>query len=360
MVRSLAMPKKKSPLDIPQTQDTWYFLLRKLRTWIAPEEGEPQRPYAALVVNLRTGAIHAQLLGPKPSPQEVQKLLFDAMLHPEKDLKVPAQRPQRIFFEEREWLEDLAPALQQVGVQARYRSMALDFGPMIRDMEAHLSQGSVEPPGLLAQKGVNLRLMANLFAAAANFYRAEPWVQLSNSDLLAVRVAPQKEPYYVTVMGQGGIEYGLVVYQTWEDVLHQHRPHDRPEEALPPSGAHVLFFNSINEVPFDDLDAQEAYGWEVAGPQAYPVPFIFTPQEEVQRPGRDELLWYEAALRAIPEFVERHQVSRDANRLQAAEASLSVSTSAGKVQVLVRYPGGEIPAGMKPMHDDHLAGRAER
>ena len=200
------MPKKKSPLDIPQTQDTWYFLVRKLRTWIAPEEGEPQRPYVALVVNLQTDAIHAHLLGPKPGPQEVQKLLFDAMLRPEKDLEVPAQRPQRIFFEEREWLEDLAPALQQVGVQAKYRSMAQDFDPMIQELEAHLRQGSFEPPGLLAQKGVNVRLLAGLFTAAADFYRAEPWVQLSNSDLLAVRVAPQKEPYYVIVMGQGGIE----------------------------------------------------------------------------------------------------------------------------------------------------------
>lgn len=354
------MPKKKSPLDIPQTQDTWYFLARKLRTWIAPQDGEPQRPYGALVVNLQTGAIHAHLLGPRPSPQEMQKLLFDAMLYPGKDLKVPAQRPQRIFFEEREWLEDLAPALQQVGVQARYRSMAQDFDPLIRDMEARLSQGSVEPPGLLAQKGVDLRLLAGLFAAAAGFYRAEPWVQLSNSDVLAVRVASQEKPYYVTVMGQGGIEYGLVVYHTWEDVLHQYQPHDRPEEALPPSGAHVLFFNPINEVPFDDLDAQEAYGWEVASPQAYPVPFIFTPQEDVQRPGRDELLWYAAALRAIPEFVEHHLVSGDANQLQAAEASLAVSTSAGKVQVHLRYPGSEIPAGLKPVHDDRLAGRAER
>jgi tetratricopeptide (TPR) repeat protein len=356
------MSKKKTPLDLPQTQDSWYFLARKLRTWINPEDSEPQRPYISLVVNLQTGAIYGQNLGPKPEPQEVQKLLFETMLHPEKGLEIPAQRPQRVFFEERQWLDELAPALQQIGVQAKYRSMKSDFDPLIQELEAHLRQGSVEPPGLLRQKGVNIRLLSSLFAAAADFYRAEPWVQLSNSDLLAVRVSPQKEPYYVTVMGQGGIEYGLAVYQTWEDVLHQYQPYERLEEALPPSGAHVFFFNPINEVPFDDLDAIETYGWEAAGPQAYPVPFIFTPEQEVLRPGCDELLWYEAALRAIPQFVDQYLVAgshlvqaaedQPAAKDQPVEASLAVNTSAGKVQVQVRYPGGEVPAELQPVHDD--------
>jgi tetratricopeptide (TPR) repeat protein len=346
------MPKKKSPLDLPQTQDSWYFLERKLRAWVNPEDGEPQRPYVSLVVNLGTGAIHGQNLGPKPGLPDIQKLLFDAMLQPEKGLMISAQRPQRIFFEERQWLDELAPALQQIGVQAKYRSMKSDFDPLIQDLEAHLRQGGVEPPGLLGQKGVNIRLLASLFAAAADFYRTEPWVQLSNSDLLAVRVAPQKEPYYVTVMGQGGIEYGLAVYQTWEDVLHQYRPHERVEEALPPSGAHVFFFNPINEAPFDDLDAMETYGWEVAGPQAYPVPFIFTPKQQVLRPGRDELLWYEAALRAIPQFVAHHLVAGSHPVEGPIEANLAVDTSAGRVQVQVRYPGGEVPAELRPIHGD--------
>jgi tetratricopeptide (TPR) repeat protein len=350
------MSKKKSLLDLPQTQDSWYFLVHKLRLWITPDEGEPQRPYISMVVNLQTGMIHGQNLGFKPSPREVQKLLFESMLRPEKVLEIPAQRPLRIFFEEREWLEALAPALQQIGVQAKHRSLKSDFAPLIQEMEEHLRQGSVEPPALLAQKGVNVRLLASLFAAAADFYRAEPWVQLSNSDLLAVRVAPQKEPYYVTVMGQGGVEYGLAVYQTWEDVLLQHRPVDRVEEALSASGVHVFFYNPIHEVPFDDLDAIETYGWELAGPQAYPVPYIFTAEEEVQRPGREELLWYEAALRAIPQFVSEHLAEAShaerGNQDQPIEASLAVNTSAGRVQVQVRYPGGELEAGSEPVHDD--------
>jgi tetratricopeptide (TPR) repeat protein len=350
------MAKKKTPLDVPQTQDDWYFLVREMRTWTVSEDEEPQRPYIVMIINLQTGAVHSHKLGPKPSPQEAQKLLFETMLHPEKELKVPAQRPQRIFFEERQWLDELAPALQQIGVQAKYRSMKSDFDPMIRDLEAYLRGGRAEPPGLLAQKGVNIRLLAGLFAAAADFYRAAPWVRLSNDDLLAVRVAPQKEPYYITVMGQGGIEYGLAVYQTWEDVLHQYQPYERVSEALPPSGAHVLFFNPIHEVPFDDLDALETYGWEIAGPQAYPVPFIFTPGEEVLRPGRDELLWYEAALRAIPTFVDQYlkgdSHAERGNQDQPIEASLAVNTSAGKVQVQVRYPGGEIPVGLQPARDD--------
>jgi hypothetical protein len=54
------MPKKKSPLEIPQSQDSWYFLVRKLRAWINLEDDEPQRPYLGLVVNLQR---------PNPAPR---------------------------------------------------------------------------------------------------------------------------------------------------------------------------------------------------------------------------------------------------------------------------------------------------
>jgi hypothetical protein len=60
--------------------------------------------------------------------------------------------------------------------------------------------------------------LSHLFAAAAEFYRAKPCVALSNEQTLAVRVPPERKPRYVSIMGNGGVEYGLAVCAKWEDM----------------------------------------------------------------------------------------------------------------------------------------------
>ena len=107
-------------------------------------------------------------------------------------------------------------------------------------------------------------------------------------------------------MGQGVVEYGIGIYRSWEQVERQYGNYDRLGDILGNQGQDVLFFNGITEVPFDDLDALESYHWDLAGTQAYPVPLIFASKEEVRRLSKDDLLWYEFVLRAIPRFVHEH------------------------------------------------------
>ena len=123
---------------------------------------------------------------------------------------------------------------------------------------------------------------------------------MGNDDALAVQVHPQKEPYYVIVMGQGGSEYGLSLFLQWTDLERFFLPYDHPEEIIPPGGSHNFFFNEIVKIPFDDLDAIEKYGWTVVDKLAYPFPAIFDLHGHVQRPNKEEILWYEAALPRHP------------------------------------------------------------
>jgi len=339
------MPRaaKKSPLEVPQSTDTWYFASRRLRAWIVAEDDEPVRPYLLIVVNLSTGLIQNLTVGKKPVPEEAQKTLFTAMTRPPRGLKIEPQRPARIFFEDRQLQQSLAPALQEVGVQTMYRPRPGELDELVEELEAQLGGDRAEIPDLLSGVRVTAKMIGALFAAAADFYRAAPWVQLANEDVLAIRVPPQKEPYFVSVMGQGGVEYGLALYKKWEDVQRMYLPHDDPLEVVSPGGSHSLLFNDITEVPFDDLDAIEKYGWDVADPGAYPVPSIFLPPDQVRRPGRDEILWYEAALRAIPEFVRQHWSVSPQGEAQPAEARIPATTAAGAVMVEIKYPAGELP-----------------
>jgi tetratricopeptide (TPR) repeat protein len=341
---------KKSPLDIEQTSDTWFLVVRQLRIWLGAEDETPFRPYVTLAVNMNTGAIHGTQLGEEPSAKELEKQLFQFMTKPDKNLHILPQRPARLFLERQDLAKALSPALMEIGVQVKYRSQTGEIDEIIHNLEDHLRGDAPDVPGLLSQKGVSLQMVASLFAAAAAFYRAAPWVELSNSDLLALKVSQQKEPWFVTVMGQGGMEYGLALYKDWDSVLLQYGPRDHSREAIPPAGMHAFFFNQITEVSFDDLDALERYKWELADPQAYPVPMIFTQRGEVRRPGKDDLLWYEAALRAIPVFVSQHLSHDPDGRLLPVETEIPVSTAAGKMKVHIRYPGGELPDA--PLMDD--------
>jgi tetratricopeptide (TPR) repeat protein len=68
-----------------------------------------------------------------------------------------------------------------------------------------------------------------------------------------------------------------------------------------------------------------------------------------KRPERGDLRWYEAALRAIPIFVRDHLRPDDRGDFLPAEASLSVATHAGPVNVQVRYPAGTLPGESRPV-----------
>ena len=120
--------------------------------------------------------------------------------------------------------------------------------------------------------------------------------------MLRVEVVEAKRTRFVVVMGGGGIEYGLAVYERWADFERLFEPvidpFADPLDRVPPGGAHALYFNDLSETPFDDIDAIEQYGWEIVDEDAYPVPIILSRSGKARRPQRPELQWYEAVLRA--------------------------------------------------------------
>jgi tetratricopeptide (TPR) repeat protein len=345
---------QKKLLGLPQSTETWYLAVRQLRTWIAPEGEEPERPYLTITVSADTGAIHGFALGEKPAPNQAKQSLFEAMTHPPEDLDVEPHRPARIFFEDRELYKAIAPALQAAGIETKYRGHSEMIDELVAHLEAGMREEAPEVPGLLSQRGISPKIASKFFVAAAEFYRAAPWVQLSNDDLLAVRVGDQKEPYFVIVMGQGGVEYGLALYLDWAQVLRFFQPRNHALEVLPSEGYHSLQFESITGVPFDDLEAIERYGWEIAGPQAYPVPLVFVPSDAVKRPDAGEILWYTAALQAIPAFVKGHLERDDQGEIQPVQARLMMPGPTGPQPVQVTYPAGDLPKAWRGVQDFDL------
>jgi tetratricopeptide (TPR) repeat protein len=339
------MPRntRLAPSDLPQSEDSWVFAIRKLRNWITDESEEPVRALVLLLVNRTEGLILASEIVKKVSLRGIQKFLFKAMTHPDKKLGMQLERPAKIIFEDQDLFKNLTPVLQKIQIRAIYYPKIEAVDEMVRELEKYMNKGLPEIPGLFSGKGVTRTVAAALFEAAAEFYRQGPWVQLGNDDFLAVRISPRNEQLYTCVLGQAGVEYGLSLYKRWEDIELLYRAHDHPIETIPETGMHTLLFNPSYMISFDDLDDIERYGWDVAGPQAYPFPAIFLSNKEVARSDLEEILCYEALLRAIPELVKNHLQKNLQGEIEPFETKLTVSTTGGSRTVEFKYPAGELP-----------------
>ncbi len=353
---------KRAPDKLPQHDEIWHVLTHHLRVWITPEFEEPYRPYVVLALNLEQDILQCmELVEEKPTPEQISQILTKAMQKPPLSTGQKAHRPTRIQIENADWLAPLKSEFGklEIGVQQYPRTEQLNI--IVADLEQHMRSQSPEFPGLLSVKGVTPAFLETLLAAAAEFYRLAPWVYFDDRHPFAIWLESKKETRYFHVMGNAGMEYGLAMYRRWSDVERMYTFVDDPMEKLPEDGGNSFFFSPVHEIPVDDWDAIEQYGWDVADDeQAYPFPMRFLRYDKPQRPPLEDLQWYEAVLRAVPIFLQEHFLPRENDPPSAADpltATITVETHDGPQDVSITLPGGELstidfPAGAEDWPDD--------
>ncbi len=347
-------PRKRTsrhpkPSDRPQTRETWGVLVAHLRIWITPEDAPPSRPFLAMVLDLDNDRVPGQDMFPQaPTLDEVESVMAHAMNHPAPGSGKP-RRPATMRFADPALAEALAPALARIGVAWEVRPLP-ELENVVRLLEEHM-RGGPEHPGLLSVKGATPEFVGALFAAATEFYRAAPWVQLNNGQTLALQIPAEGGPQWIaSVMGNGGVEYGLGVYKSWSAFEKVFMGTDDPRELF--SGHLAVLYGGPNVLPFDDFDALQRYGWEVAGTEAYPAPVVVEAVKDLRRPDLAEQRWLEAALRAIPRLVRNHLKPDGKGDYLSFELTLHISTQGGVVPVHAVYPGGRLPLERRPVRSD--------
>jgi tetratricopeptide (TPR) repeat protein len=329
--------------------ETWQIAIAQLRLWLTPPDQEPSRPYLVLIVSLEQGTIRAsQIIKSQPQRRDVHDVLLQAMARP-----VPGGGrkgvPRTILVPDSKVADALSAFLAetQLRIDIVERQPSEQVAQIIQDLEDHL-RGGPEQPAMLSVAGVTQKLAAAFFAAAAEFYRAAPWVRLDNFQVLALRHPAESKYRYTIVMGQAGIEYGLATYLNWEDVEELYTSEKGPMEAIPARGAHSLSYEAVQWMPFGDFEMLQESEWVVAAENAYPVAVVFERGGRVRRPAPIDLLWYEAALRAIPILLRDYLKPDGRGDYQPLETEIEVPTHTGSVRMAVRYPAGQTPLAEQP------------
>lgn len=333
----------KSILDLPQLDKTWFVLMHEMRAWVASNTGELVRPWISLVIVTETGMIQSMNTSEhRPDDKAISALLFNALKARTPLTPTKPHRPKSIVIEDEAIAEALADEFADFEIQLFYHPRPKDGDEIIRSLEEQI--GGPVIPGLLSVKGVTPEIVGRFFEAAADFYDASPWENLTDSDPINIQLLGDKRKRTVVVMGSGGMEYGLAVYDSWKDYLRMIEFAGDPDKMLSSKDNHALYFNDITETPFDDADGAKVYGWKVHEDAFYPVPVIIKLSEESpRRPPLADILWYEAVLRAIPIFVDEFLDAPGGDAESPPEAKITVETAAGKQEVRIFYAADEIP-----------------
>ena len=263
---------------------------------------DPAARPAALIIMGGGLVLHLEMLSrPSAEPQAIAEEL-------ERQLAVAGERlavlPTHVMVRHPEVAVALADRLAP--------RIKVEVGPLdelheaARGLRAEMSGGEPRAsfacsPITWAGWGLGEAWCERLFQGAAAFFRAAPWQHLWDSQVLEL-TGPSGDRWLACVMGRGGQEFGLALYEKHEDVesIFSGGPDETAAELT--GRVITLLFSPGSELPKEMRKELSRARWEVATAEAYPkLMTINTPAGGVTLQNVGDLL---AFLCAVPWFVE--------------------------------------------------------
>jgi tetratricopeptide (TPR) repeat protein len=335
--RKAAGPKAAGPSAIgvarlnrlPREFDTWQADSRPMPR-LVEEGGRLVQPWITLVVSRTRDLILGQAMSLEP-PTAAQ--LWDVLAAAMAEARAgEPHRPTTLQVRPGPAWDELRPHLAEIGVECESADTLDQVDLVMEDLTEHMREDG--PPGLLAMPGVTPERVARFYEAAAAFYREAPWRLIGYEEAIRVDCDRRESgPWYAMVMGQSGMTVGVALYEDLALLRHMWAGDLDDEEGARRTVALTVTFDPERDLPTADILAARAHGWEVAGPEAYPVALRKEPGLVMRPPLAPELELLEACLRAIPAFVAG-QAPRD-----ATPRAITVPVATGELTLSLRWIG---------------------
>jgi len=286
---------------LPQhPSDVWQGGLFAMPAWIEGPDGKLYRPHTAVWVSVEFQQVSKpRMVEPdEDHPQVALESLLSLAFEDE-----VRARPSVIEVNNEELAGYLDEQLKGAGVRIECVGTMDDLQQQINDMTENVTSAP-QPPSALDAKGVTVDRMRSFAEAAVAFYRARPWTELADDDLIAIEhPKPPAGLGYCIVLGAGGQEFGLGFFKSPQQ-LEKLASAEHPVAFAARNSVWSLTYGSITELPLADADLWEKHRLPVAGDEAYPCAVHFRPRAGINRPNAGKLAYLEGLLRAIAHSTE--------------------------------------------------------
>ena len=260
-------------------------------------------PTVLLVVAGQVVLFSDMTVHPPSEPEEVAGEIERAVL---RAADASGRLPARLKVHHPRVAEALGAVLGPRGVEVSASEYlpGLDYvAAELRDfMGGAVGVPPVASPETWAGWGLPEARVAEIFRAAAEYFRAAPWEVLTNEDLIGAEL-PGGRRWAACVLGNGELQYGLVLYENPDDFLAMLVSDDPAVAFSGLRGSIVsLDFQPRTGVPEAMFREIREAGWEVAGPLAYPALSVLnSPGGGIGASEAEDLA---VLLRAVPRFAE--------------------------------------------------------
>lgn len=298
------------------------------------EEPEPHRPDVILWLDVgRDFLLIADVVAADAPASELTTLLARAMA------EHPDHHPERIRIADRAAADLVRKALLgtvPVEVGPTPEIIAV-LGEMRKSMPA-----SDEPASYLEEGSISVEAMGALFRAAADFYRTEPWRFLGDDRVVEFEAAALGiEGACLSVLGQAGQSYGVLVFDSFEDFdefgSHAQAVESNPRTMDLGTALLSLAFERGSEISNGMRKEIERHRWPVAGADAYPLLLAIEPDGVSRRLTTRDVRVACAAATGLAALVRRYGRAMAGDDPPGVVARGTVKTPE-PVDVVARFP----------------------
>ena len=345
-------------VKLKMSESVWLCSVRLTNMKIGESHDDVIQPYIVLVIDATEGMARSFELSVEGQPDAafVAGVLAKAMYAPMDDAPpefssaqadmVPT-RPQRVLIDDVALVEQLKPAFAEADVEIVHHPELTPIDQFLQ-MFDQISQPRDSRVPLLQIPGMQAPMLAELFDASTQFFKREVWDDLDNADVIRVRYpAEQGKDYFVSIMGMGGQEFGLAIYESVEDLnaTFNTADSDDPMAAMAVTRAMNFSFSAKEGVLDADLAAFKKHKWSKPGRNTYLAPMRYSMETGITSPTADEVAMAAAVFRALPEFAYAEMRADEDGDLTHATKIYALPAVHGGASVELGFPveGLEVP-----------------
>jgi len=311
---------------LPRVASVWEGDRRSVGSLMDEEQGlrprETEHSDCILWVDSSHGAVRGLTIVPTSSGYEpVVRTLLQAIEAPQGNLS-PA-RPQKIVVSDREIQFYLRGALQGLDI-------AIDYAPELPLIDELFN--ALQQSAEMTEAELPPRYAEAMIDKAMEIWELAPWHSLNEQQVLAVELnAWDIETLYVSMLGMGGVEYGLLMYRSLDSlkqfrqrVLMGQQSPKQMQEAFLEQDCLFLNFELFDDEPLPD--APQPVSWLAAAPEAVQPDFgSIHPLEGMRSQLADEEgATFLVAMEAIQRFVTRYRAQLEKPPLRDLQGNYKI------------------------------------